>query len=53
MLTKSAFNEPPSPAGGTSIMIGPASFVLRNAMKYSVSGFGVSVWRCQSSGRPQ
>ena len=48
-----ALSEPASPAGGISSTTGPTSFVLKNAMKYNVSGLGVSVWLCQSSGLPQ
>ena len=44
-------SEPPS-AGGTSRTTGP-SRVSKKVMKYIVSGFGVSVWFIQSSGRPQ
>ena len=48
-----ALSDPSASAGGMSSTIGPTSFVSMNVMKYSVSGFGVSVWLCQSSGLPQ
>jgi hypothetical protein len=43
----------PSSAGGISRINGSTSFVVKNGIKYSVPGLGVSVWFFQFGLRDQ